>query len=225
MQTSATPARLQNLYSNSEELANRMTHAFGVVLSVIGLSILLEHAIKLDDIWHVLSVSLYGMAMIVLFSSSTIYHWVTSEQWKRRFQLMDHCSIYLMIAGSYTPFVLVALRGTLGWALFGIVWTLAITGIVLKLVFTGRFHKVSLANYLLMGWLVVGVSSELLSAISVQGMLWLAMGGLFYTVGVVFYLWKALPFNHAIWHLFVLAGAASIFLSVWWYVLPLGVTY
>ncbi|WP_330926487.1 PAQR family membrane homeostasis protein TrhA [Candidatus Sororendozoicomonas aggregata] len=212
--------RLERGYSLAEELANSITHGLGALLSVAGLTLLVTYAALQNDIWRVVSFSVYGTTLILLFLASTLYHSFQHSRTKQVFKLLDHCAIYLLIAGTYTPFLLVSIRGTTGWILFAVIWLLALTGIVFKLVFPGRFHKAAVATYLLMGWLAVIASKELIAKLSLGGMVWLAAGGLSYSLGVIFYVWNRLPFNHAIWHLFVLGGSICHFFAVYLYVLP-----
>ncbi|OED43747.1 hemolysin III [Endozoicomonas sp. (ex Bugula neritina AB1)] len=209
-----------NSYSLAEEIANSVTHGLGALLSVAGLTLLVTFAVQQQDVWRIVSFSIYGTSMILLFTASTLYHSFQHPVVKRVFKTLDHCSIFLLIAGTYTPFLLVCIRGTTGWVLFGIIWGLAALGITLKIVFGPRYKKLSVATYLMMGWLVVFASKELTANLSTAGLYWLVAGGISYTVGVIFYLWKKLPFNHAIWHLFVLAGSICHFFAVLFYVLP-----
>jgi len=155
-----------------------------------------------------------------LYLASTLYHSFTNERIKRIFKILDHSAIYLLIAGTYTPFTLVPLHGVLGWTVFGVVWGLAVIGIVLKVFFAGRFNIVSTLCYLGMGWFIIFAIKPLIATVPALGMTWLLVGGLFYTLGSIFYLWKRIPFNHAIWHLFVLAGSISHFIAVFFYILP-----
>ena len=211
-------ALLTGGYSLAEEIANSITHGLGALLSVAGLTLLVTFAAQQQDIWRVVSFSIYGVSMIFLFTASTLYHSFQSPTVKQVFKTIDHCSIFLLIAGTYTPFLLVSMRGTTGWILFGIIWGLAVLGIVLKIILGPRYKKLSVATYLIMGWLVVLASKELTANLSIEGLYWLIGGGLFYTLGVVFYLWNKLPFNHAIWHLFVLGGSMCHFFAILFYV-------
>ena len=208
-----------NGYSLTEEIANSVTHGLGTLLSVAALTLLVTLAAQQFDVWRVVSFSIYGATMILLFVSSTLYHSFQVPGARRVFKTLDHCSIYLLIAGTYTPFLLVTMRGTLGWILFGIIWGLALVGIVVKVVLGPQFKKFSVVTYLVMGWLVLFASKELFANLATGGICWLVAGGVVYTLGVVFYLWKRLPFNHAIWHLFVLAGSMCHFFAILFYVL------
>lgn len=207
-------------YSLAEEIANSITHGLGALLSVAGLTLLVTFAAHQSDVWRVVSFSIYGASMIVLFLASTLYHSFQHPGAKKVFKILDHCSIYLLIAGTYTPFLLVSMRNMTGWILFAIVWTLAALGIIFKVVFGSKYKKISVSTYILMGWLVLVASGDLADNLSTGGIYWLVAGGLLYTLGVIFYLWHKLPFNHAIWHLFVLAGSACHFFSVLFHVLP-----
>ncbi|WP_201772169.1 PAQR family membrane homeostasis protein TrhA [Endozoicomonas montiporae] len=214
------PPMLNRSYSLGEEIANSVTHGIGALLSVAGLTLLVTYAAMQGDAWRVVSFSIYGGSMILLFLMSTLYHSFQNEKAKRVFKLLDHCAIYLLIAGTYTPFLLVTLRGLMGWVLFAIIWLLALTGIIFKLAFRHRFKKLSLLTYVGMGWLALFAGQELTQNLSAGGMAWLIAGGLSYTLGVLFYVWKKLPYNHAIWHLFVLAGSLCHYTTIFFYVLP-----
>ena len=207
-------------YWRRQEIANSVTHGLGIVLSVAGLVVLVVLASLHATVWHVVSFSIYGTSLILLYTSSTLYHSFRSPRLKRFIHFLDHSSIYMLIAGSYTPFVLVNLRGVWGWSLFGVIWALSFIGIVLKAFFTGRFKGISTAIYLLMGWLVVIAIKPLMHAMPVGGIAWLLAGGLAYTIGAFIYMWKAIPYHHAIWHLFVLAGSICQYFAVLFYVLP-----
>ena len=218
------PPLLSKGYSLGEEIANSITHGLGALLSVAGLTLLLTYAALQDDIWRIVSFSIYGGSMILLFMMSTLYHSFQHEKVKTVFKMLDHCAIYLLIAGTYTPFLLVTLRGPLGWAMFALIWLLALAGIMFKLVFKHRFKKLSVATYVLMGWLALFVGRELTQVLSSGGMAWLIAGGLAYTLGVIFYIWKKLPYNHAIWHVFVLGGSLCHYTAIFFYVLPASLT-
>lgn len=203
-----------------EEVMNAVTHGIGTLLAVAGLVLLTVLAYLHGDIWHIVSFSIYGTTLVLLYLASTLYHSFTNERVKRVFKILDHSAIYLLIAGTYTPFTLVPLHGVLGWTVFGVVWGLAVIGIIFKVFFTGRFKLVSTICYLGMGWFIVFAIKPLLATVPALGMSWLFVGGLFYSLGSIFYLWKKIPYNHAIWHLFVLAGSVSHFIAVFFYVLP-----
>ncbi len=205
---------------NREELANSITHAIGVALSLAALVILVVYAAMQGDGWKILSFSIYGSSLVLLYTASTLYHSFSSERAKHYLKILDHAAIYLLIAGTYTPFLLVMIRGTWGWTLFGIIWGLAITGIIFKLFFVHRFRIVSTIIYLLMGWLIIVAFRPLIANVPENGLYWLLAGGLSYSFGVIFYLWERIPYHHAIWHLFVLGGSILHFFAVLFYVLP-----
>jgi hemolysin III len=205
--------------SHREEVASLLTHAAGVIFSAVALGIMLW--VSAGEGVKVVSATVFGISLILLYSSSTLYHFFTSPRWKARFQALDHACIYLLIAGSYTPITLVTLRGAAGWWLFGTVWTLAIIGVLMKTLRKGRRdHWVSTSLYLAMGWLILFAMGPLVRHLPMAGVGWLVAGGVTYTLGIVFYAWNRLPFNHAIWHLFVLGGSACHVLAVTHYVLP-----
>jgi hemolysin III len=203
-----------------EETVNALTHGLGALLSLGGLVVLVVMASLHGDAWHIVSCSIYGFTLVLLFSSSTLYHSFRSQRVKHIFRIIDHASIYLLIAGTYTPFVLVNLRGRWGWSLFGVIWGLALAGIVFQIFFVSRFRLVQTMIYLAMGWLVVIAIKPLFMHVPRLGLLWLLFGGLCYTVGAVFYLWKKLPYHHAVWHLFVLGGSVCHYFAILFYVLP-----
>ncbi len=213
---SAVPDR----YPPAEELANRLTHGLGALLSVAGLALMVVWSALHGDAWVVTSTAVYGVSLVVLYTASTLYHSVSSDRWRRLLQKVDHAAIYLLIAGTYTPFVLGPLRGGWGWTLFGIVWGFAVVGVILKLFFAGRADVLSTIAYLVMGWLVVIAIKPLVAALP-AGALWLLVGGgLCYTVGTIFYLWEKLPYNHAVWHVWVLGGSICHWAAVFGYVVP-----
>lgn len=197
-----------------------LSHGAGMVLSIAGLWWMLSLSIGAADSWRIVASGIYGASLILLFLTSTVYHGLHESPHRDLFKLLDHCAIYLLIAGTSTPFLLVAIRTDTGWWLFGAMWTLAALGILTKLWHGHRYPRLSLASYLLMGWLMVLVTPQLTDEIGTEGLAWLIAGGLFYTVGAFFYTRKQMYFHHAIWHFFVLAGAACHFLTVVWYVLP-----
>jgi len=203
--------------THREEIASMVTHAAGIVFSVVAMVWMLF--ISEGDALKIVSAAAFGTSLIVLYSSSTLYHIATTHRWKARFQTLDHICIYLLIAGSYTPFTLITLRGPWGWATFAAVWTMAIGGIFMKTLWTGKKdHWFSTALYLLMGWLILFAIVPLRMELPATGVGWLVAGGLAYTLGVVFFSWHRLPYNHAIWHLFVLSGSVCHVLAVSYYV-------
>ena len=202
-----------------EELANSVTHGIGALLGVAALVVLTVLAAVRGSGWHVVACAIYGATLLSLYLCSTIYHALTNQRAKRVFRVLDHSAIYLLIAGTYTPFTLITLRGVWGWWLFGVVWGLALAGIVFKCFLTGRLQALSTAVYIGMGWLAVIAIRPLLQALPWSGILWLLAGGLFYTSGVLFFCSRR-RYAHSVWHVFVVAGSACHFLAVYWYVLP-----
>jgi hemolysin III len=203
-----------------EEIANAATHGLGWAGSVVALIALVGVAVRYGTALHVVSVTVYGVTMILLYASSTLYHGLTNPAAKRVFKIMDHASIYLLIAGTYTPFTLIALRGPWGLSMFAMVWTIAVAGIAAEAFWTDRPRWLSAAIYLAMGWLIVIAARPLMAALPSGGLALLAASGLAYTGGTVFYILKRVPYMHAVWHLFVLAGSALSFFAVLFYVLP-----
>ena len=209
-----------SVYTPREELANALTHAVGIVLSVVGLVLMVVVAATRGDAWQVTSVAIFGATLVLLYTSSTLYHAIPGLERKRVLRKFDHAAIFLLIAGTYTPFLLVSLRGPWGWSLFGVVWGLAVVGIALKFWFAGRFKVVSTMIYLAMGWMVLLAVKPMWLAVGSGGLGLLVAGGLCYTLGAGFYLWKRLPYHHAVWHVFVLAGSVCHWATVYRYVLP-----
>ncbi len=209
-------------FSGVEELLHSISHGIGAALSLAGVVVLLvlaSLAAQVDP-WKIVGISCYGISLVLLYTASTLYHGVRHPRLKGVFQSLDHCAIYLLIAGTYTPFLLVNLRGPTGWTLFAIVWSLALAGIACKLVWPHRFATLRVAIYLLMGWLVVFAGDELAASLSPTGLILLIAGGVTYTLGVAFYAINAIPFNHAIWHLFVMGGSTCHYFAVYTAVLP-----
>ncbi len=202
-----------------EEIANSITHGVGAVLSVVGVAILVTLAARRGTVWHVVGCSVFGAALVALYVASTLYHAITAPRAKRVFRALDHAGILFLIAGTYTPFTLVTLRGPWGWTLLGVVWGLAGLGLLLELVAPQR-RVASVALYLAMGWAAVVAVKPLVAGLAVGGLVLLALGGLSYTAGVGFYVWRRLPYHHTLWHGFVLAGSAAHFFAVLFYVLP-----
>jgi len=212
--------RSETKYSLAEEIAHAITHGVGLLASIAGLVILIVFASLRGDAWHVVSVSVYGATLVLLYSASTFYHALPAPRAKSVFRTLDHAAIYLLIAGTYTPFMLVNLRGGWGWALFGVVWGLAVLGIVLEAVAKQRVRILSVVLYLGLGWLVAIAVKPLVQSVEPGGLVLLVAGGLAYSVGVVFYSWKRLPYHHAVWHVFVMAGSLFHFFAVLFYVIP-----
>jgi len=207
-------------YSVGEEIANSITHGIGALLSIGGLAVLVGFASLRGDAWHIASCSIFGSTLILLYVASTLYHSIPLPNIKEILRMIDHSAIYLLIAGTYTPFMLVNLRGPWGWSLFGTIWGIAITGILLKTTSFGRLPGISLGFYLAMSWIVIIAIKPMLAVLDKGGLELLLLGGLTYTAGIVFYAWKKLPYSHAIWHVFVLAGSCFHFFAILFYVIP-----
>ncbi|TGN40443.1 PAQR family membrane homeostasis protein TrhA [Marinobacter confluentis] len=203
-----------------EEWLNSATHGLGAVLSAVGTILLIVAASQLGDMWKLVSFSIFGASLILLYSASALYHGTRRPQLRALFKTLDHCAIFLLIAGTYTPFLLVNMRDTTGWTLMVIIWSLAITGVALKFVFGNRFKLARVGIYIAMGWLIVFASSDLVASLSDQALYLMIAGGIAYTAGVVFYLADRVPYMHAIWHLFVIGGSALHFSAVYYGVLP-----
>jgi hemolysin III len=207
-------------YSPVEEAINIGSHALGLVLSVFALIALILKASATDNAWNILIVGIFGMSLILLYATSTLYHSAKHPRRRKKLRIVDHAMIYVLIAGTYTPLALITLDGKVGWLLFGFSWGMAVAGITLKIFFTGRYELLSTLMYVFMGWLVVFAIKPLIRSLPLDGLYWLLAGGLFYTVGAILYAINGIRFNHAIFHLFVLAGSASHFVTVFVYVLP-----
>jgi len=209
-------------YSVGEEIAHAVTHGVGLLLSIGGLAVLVAFSSLYGDAWHIISTSIYGATLILLYASSTLYHGIPHPKAKQVLRRFDHAAIFLLIAGTYTPYTLVSLRGGWGWTLFGLVWGIAIAGMVLELVCKKRYQRLSITLYLGLGWLVLIAIKPMLTSVEAGGLLLLLAGGLCYSLGVIFYVWKTLAYHHAIWHVFVLTGSGLHFFSVLFYVVPPG---
>jgi len=207
-------------YSPIEEKINIISHAIGFILSIVALVLLVTHANLHGDVWHIVSFSIFGASLIILYAASTFYHNAKKPELRNRLKIIDHAAIYVLIAGSYTPFTLVTLHGTIGWVIFGISWGLALTGIILKLFFTGKYNLISTLMYVFMGWVIVFAIKPLINNLPLAGLFWLFAGGMAYTIGAILYSIKKIKFNHAMFHVFVLMGSFSHFVSVFFYVLP-----
>ncbi|WML27047.1 hemolysin III family protein [Neobacillus sp. OS1-33] len=210
-----------HIFSKKEELANSITHGIGALLSISALVILIVYATLYGTVWHVVSFTIFGVTMFILYMSSTLLHSFPAGKVKDIFEIFDHSSIYFFIAGSYTPFLLVVIKGTLGWSLFGIVWGLAIAGTVFKCFFVKKYLFSSTALYVVMGWLMVFAWKPLVNNLAPQGITYLIIGGALYTLGAIFYVWRGFTYHHAVWHLFVLAASMAHFFCVLFYVLPI----
>jgi len=208
------------VYSPNEERINIISHAFGFVLSFVALFFLIAHAYLYGTALHTVSALIYGLSMVILYAASTLYHSAKDFERRKRLKIFDHASIFVLIAGTYTPFTLITLNGTIGWIFFGISWGFALSGIVLKLFFTGKFNILSTAMYVLMGWIIIFALKPLINSMSAEGLFWLFMGGVAYTLGAILYSIKSIKFNHAIFHILVLIGSFCHFIMVYYYVLP-----
>jgi len=205
-------------YSPAEESLNVTSHAVGFVLSIIAFIALLERAITMGNALHIISFSIFGISLIFLYGTSTIYHSTKNLARRSNLRILDHAGIYVLIAGTYTPFTLITLQGTTGWVIFGVCWIMALTGIILKLFFTGKFRLLSTLMYVLMGWLILFAIRPLIDKFPSAGLNWLIAGGLAYTLGAALYSVKKIRFNHAIFHVFVLLGSSCHFVAVYFYV-------
>jgi hemolysin III len=207
-------------YSLGEEIAASVIHGLGIVLSIAGLGILTAFASVRGNAWHITSCSIFGATLVILYATSTLYHAIPHRRAKAALRVLDHSAIFLLIAGTYTPFSLVSLRGSWGWSLFGIVWGIAVLGIIFKVTMLRRWTKVSVALYLVLGWVALVAMRPLLEALQPGGLALLLAGGGAYSLGVLFYAWRSLPYHHAIWHAFVLAGSVLHFFAVLLFVIP-----
>jgi hemolysin III len=202
--------------STGEEIANSITHGIGAFLSIVALIILIIVAGRYGDIWHLVNFSIYGSTLILLYLSSTLYHSFTNPKVKNLFARFDHISIFLLIAGTYTPILLTSLRGLWGWTLFGIIWSVALVGVIIRSIYLHRFRKLMVAIYMIMGWMFVLAGNQIYQKLPSISLTFLVLGGVAYSVGVVFYMWRKLPYSHGIWHLFVLAGSILHFFAIYY---------
>jgi hemolysin III len=216
----STAELVKSEYSLGEEIAHTISRGIGLLLSIAGLAVLVAFASLYGDAWHITSSAVYGATLILLYTASTLYHGIPQSKGKQLLRRLDHAAIFLLIAGTYTPFTLVNMRGVWGWSLFGLVWGLAILGMVLELVMKRRIKWLSISLYLGLGWLVLIAIKPLIDSVATGGVVLLLAGGLSYSLGVFFYVWKRLSYHHAVWHLFVMGGSALHFFSVFFYVLP-----
>jgi hemolysin III len=205
-----------------EEIANAITHGIGAVLSIVGLIFLVVWAAVEGDTWRIVAVSIYGGTLVFLYLASTLYHAIQHLATKRIFHILDHVGIAFLIAGTYTPILLIQMRDFYGWLFFGVIWGLAVIGASIKAFFTARFVRISTATYVVMGWLAILLLKPMLTTMGSSGLIWMVAGGLSYSLGVIPFLWNRLPFNHAIWHLFVIGGSVCHYVAIWQYVLPQG---
>ncbi len=204
-------------YSLGEEIANSISHGIGAALSIAALVLLVVFASQHKDIWRIVSFSIYGVSLIALYLSSTLYHAFTNAKVKHFFRLLDHSCIFLLIAGTYTPPTLIAMRGSWGWTLFTLIWAMAVGGLIFETINIGKYKIISVAIYMVMGWLAIVAIKPMLEALPPGMFQWFLIGGLFYTAGIIFYACKKIPYNHAIWHLFVLGGSISHFFGILFY--------
>jgi len=200
--------------SASEEIINSVTHGIGILLSIAGLVILVVVAALHGDAWHIVSFSIFGVSLIVLYTSSTLYHSFSKERIKNVFARFDHAAIFMLIAGTYTPFLLTTIRGAMGWTFFGIIWAVAITGIIIRSIHLHKYRRLMVLIYLIMGWMFIFIINSMIRNLPPLSLVFLLAGGLSYSVGVIFYAWRKLPFGHGIWHLFVLGGSIMHFFAV-----------
>lgn len=201
-----------------EELANAITHGIGFILSIVALVFLILRAASHPDNFFLGSAIIFGISMITLYLCSTLLHSIPFQKTKKLFTILDHSAIYILIAGTYTPLLLVTVQGTLGWTLFVIIWSIAVLGVTFKAIFVDRFNVISTVGYLVMGWLVVIAIVPIYQSLHLAGFILLVGGGVLYSLGTIFYLWERLPYSHAIWHLFVLAGSACMFFCIFFFV-------
>jgi hemolysin III len=202
-----------------KEKINVITHGIGIILSILGTILLIFRSVEIGTVWHIISFSIFGISMIFLYSSSTIYHSIRKPRLKHKLNKLDHSSIYLLIAGTYTPFLFVTLKGTLGWIIFGVIWSMAIAGIIYKVFFySTKYRKLSAILYLAMGWIIIFCTKSLIEKFPLNGWLWLIAGGVFYSSGILFYVRKKNLYAHNIWHLFVLGGTICHFFAIYLYV-------
>ncbi len=214
-------ARAHSLrYSLGEEIANSVSHGVGALLAVCGLVVLTVFAALRGNVWHIVGCSVFGAALVLLYTTSTLYHGIRHPRAKAALRALDHSAIFILIAGTYTPFALVSLHGPWGWSLFGVIWGLAVLGIILQMGVLGRGTAASVLLYVGMGWVVVIAIKPLLDAVAPGGLALMLIGGLAYTTGIGFYVWRRLPYHHAVWHGFVLLGSASHFFAILFYVIP-----
>lgn len=198
----------------AEEVVNGITHGIGALLSIAGLVILIITAVMHGNAWHIVSFTIFGVSLVVLYTSSTLYHTFTTKKLKDLFARFDHAAIFMLIAGTYTPFLLTTIRGPLAWTFFGIIWAVAITGMVIRSIYLFRFRRLMVFIYLIMGWMFVFMINSMIKSLPPLSLMFLFAGGLSYSIGVIFYAWRKLPFGHGIWHLFVLGGSIAHFFSV-----------
>lgn len=209
-----------SFYTKNEEIANFVTHCIGAALSVAALVLLTVYSSILGDPWCIVSCVIFGVSLIILYTFSSLYHALTNKKAKKVFRIFDHISIYILIAGTYTPFTLTILRGPMGWTIFGTVWGIAVIGIILKVFFINKFDKLSTLLYVLVGWLIIMDIKPVYRILPRTGFILLVLGGVIYTLGSILYSMDKIPYNHAVWHLFVLAGSICHFFAIFLYLIP-----
>lgn len=207
-----------NYYSKTEEKLNVITHGIGLLLSIVALVFLTMKALEIGSLNYMVSFTVFGISLILLYGASTFYHISIQPNIRAKFKILDHAAIYVLIAGTYTPFTLITLNGWIGWTILSAVWGVALVGIFLKLFYTGRFKKISTIAYVVMGWIIVFAIIPLIEQLSLNGLLWLFSGGVLYTIGAVFYSMNKVKYNHAIFHVFVLLGSLFHFISIYFHV-------
>ena len=205
---------LTHTFSKREEIANSITHGIGALFSIAALVLLIVFASTHGDAWHVVCFAVYGATMVILYTASTLVHSFPPGKVKHIFEILDHSAIYFFIAGTYTPFLLIAIQGALGWTLLGIVWGIAIFGTIFKMFFVDRFLYLSTILYIIIGWLIVFAWKPLVAAVPTYGVVFLVIGGIIYSVGTIFYVWRGFTYHHAVWHVFVIAGSVMHFIAV-----------
>ncbi len=207
-------------YHPTEEKFNVISHGTGLILSIFALIALVSYASLYGTVWHIISFTIYGISLVLLYSASTLYHLVQEPKLRYKLNIFDHSAIYVLIAGSYTPFTMNVIEGSRGWILFAIVWTIAIIGITLKLFFTGKYGFISTVAYIVMGWIGVFGLQSIITNLPIEAVIWLIAGGISYTIGAILFGMKMIKYNHAIFHIFVLIGSICHFMSVFMYILP-----
>jgi hemolysin III len=210
---------IQKNFSKGEEIANSITHGIGVLLSIAALVLLIIYSSENNNAWEMVTFIIYGVTMVLLYSSSTLLHSFPDGKAKNIFEIMDHSAIYFFIAGSYTPILLLVIKGTLGWTLLGVIWFLAIGGTIFKAFFVKKYIVLSTVLYVVMGWLIVFAWNPLIENLSKEAILLLVISGLLYTLGSIFYMWRGFKYHHAVWHLFVVAGSVIYFFFILFHVI------
>lgn len=209
-------------YSPAEERLNILSHGIGFGLSILALILLILKARRLGEEEHLVSFSIFGASMVLVYAASTFYHSAKAQRLRIRLNILDHAAIYILIAGTYTPFALVTLKGGTGWTILWIVWGMALAGVILKLFYAGRYQLLSTIMYVAMGWIIIFAMNPLIQNFSTAGLWWLLAGGISYTIGAILFMQNRIPFNHAIFHIFVLLGTFAHFVSIYFYILPSG---